>query len=59
MPEGQYVKTGWVSMGEGRTLKPYGTCSKSPDGMHHYHCTENIQSMERFDCEFCGDWWCD
>lgn len=59
MPEGQYVKTGWVSMGEGRQLKPYGTCEKSPDGMHHYRCIECIQSNEKFVCEFCHDWYID
>lgn len=47
-----------MSMGEGRKLEPYGECSKSPDGMHHYTAVSCVQSVEHFVCDFCQDsWW--
>lgn len=48
-----------MSMGAGRDLKPYGTCPLSPDGKHHYKAVSNVQSVERFVCKFCKDWYYD
>lgn len=49
---------GPVSMGHGRKLEPYGSCSKSPDGKHHYTAVSCIQSVEHFVCDYCEDsWW--
>ena len=42
-------------MGAGRKLEPYGTCDKSPDGMHHYTAVSCVQSVEHFVCDPCGD----
>ena len=46
---------GGMSMGEGRKLAPSGTCSKSPDGKHHYTAVSNVQSVEHFVCDHCGE----
>jgi hypothetical protein len=48
-----------MSMGGGRELEPYGKCAKSPDGKHHYRAASNVQSVERFVCGYCEDWYYD
>lgn len=56
---GQPYGSSWagMSMGEGRKLEPQGTCpsDKSPDGKHHYTAVSNVQSVEHFVCDHCGD----
>lgn len=47
--------SGPVSMGGGRKLEPYGKCTKSPDGKHHYTAVSCIQSVEHFVCDYCRD----
>jgi hypothetical protein len=57
---GQPYGSSWegMSMGEGRKLAPMGDCPKSPDHMHHYTAVTNVQSVEHFVCDYCGDdWW--
>lgn len=56
---------GNISMGERRKAEPqvvdgkvvngtvYEGCPNSPDGLHHFTCDENIQSVERFVCDYC------
>ena len=49
------VSPGAQSLGEGRKLQPFGTCSNSPDGKHHYEVVSCVQSVEHFVCGYCPD----
>jgi len=65
--------TAWdsMSMGAGRKSEPhivngecingtvYLNCPKSPDGFHHFTATSNVQSVERFDCDYCEKYFYD
>lgn len=45
-----------MSMGEGRQVVSITkTCPKSKDGYHHYTAVSNVQSVEHFVCDDCGD----
>lgn len=50
------VSEGGMSMGAGRKVVGWreGVCS-SPDTKHHYTAVSNVQSVEHFVCDFCGD----
>ena len=61
---GQPYGSSWagMSMGEGRKLKGgpgMGTvfqgCPKSPDGYHDFTAISNVQSVEHFVCDYCGE----
>lgn len=55
-----------MSMGAGRKNEPsfdkdgnqvggtvYNDCPKSPDGYHHFTAASNVQSVEKFVCDYC------
>jgi hypothetical protein len=57
---------GNISLGDGRKLEPkfnnegqlisgtvFKDCLNSSDGYHHFTAAENIQSIEKFVCDFC------
>ena len=60
------VSQGGMSMGEGRKMEPqvrdgrvvngtiYLGCPNSPDGLHHFTCYANLNSVEFFHCDYCS-----
>lgn len=50
------VSEGGMSMGGGRKITSWSkNCLKSEDGHHHYTAVSNVQSVEHFVCDDCGD----